>query len=407
MERDRELFIDHRYPTGEVVVKGQFWELKKPGKKPPRYVLCSEEEKIYKKTSKGRIERSSKEQHNYLLSLYESKLSELIKESEKKEVAKIKSRFVSVLMRDWLEYVGAKGAETTKYAYQITVNYYLAAVSDHNIEDYDHHKYVSFLKYLKKIPNRIDGTLSDIRIRGHFRHLRAFYNWCFKHRILDRAYYIELPQETKKEQRPYESHELTRLKKTMEKLVASAERKNHRKCRINDLRALVIFAYTGMRRGAIWSLRLDHIDLDRRVIKIRKNVELNWQNKKLKERDKPISSILFEYLKKDLSDRGEREVYYLDDGLGRPCYRTPAGLTKAFTRARDEAGFPKEIKPIKAIRNHGVNMLVDLGIKMKIAQQFFDHESITTTDGYTNRRQFESQTRDAAELVTIGWEDDL
>lgn len=407
MERERELFFDHTYPSGEVVVKGQFWELKKPGRKPPRYVLCSEEDKKFKFTSKGRVERSRKEQHNYLLSLYEAKLAELLRESEKQEVEKLKGRLVSILMQEWLEYVGAKGAETTKYAYQITVNYYLEAVHDHDIEDYDHHKYIAFLNYLKKIPNRIDGMLSDIRIRGHFRHLRAFYNWCFKHRILDRAYYIELPQETKKEQRPYESHDLIELKKAMEKLIVSAERKNHRKCRINDLRALIIFAYTGMRRGAIWSLRLDHIDMERRVIEIRKNIELNWQNKKLKERDKPISSMLFKYLKKDLAERNEKEVYFLDDGTGNPCYRTPTGLTKAFVRARDEAGLPKEIKPIKAIRNHGVNLLVDKGIKMKIAQQFFDHESIMTTDGYTNRRRFASKTRDAAELVTIGWEDDL
>ena len=407
MEREREIFIDHTYPSGGTVVKGQFWELKRPGRKPPRYVLCTKEEKKFKQTSKGPVERSKVEQHNYLIGLYEAKLAELLREAEKQSVKKLKGRLVSVLMRDWLEYVGAKGAETTRYAYQITVNYYLAAVQDHDVEDYDHHKYIAFLNYLKQIPNRMDGTLSDIRIRGHFRHLRAFYNWCFKHRILDRAYYIELPQETSKEQRPYESQDLIELKKTMEKLIVSAERKNHRNCRINDLRALVILAYTGMRRGAIWSLRLDHIDLDRCVIQIRKNIELNWQNKKLKERDKPISSMLLRYLKKDLSKRGEQEVYYLDNGQGKPCYRTPAGLTKAFTRARDEAGLPREIKPIKAIRNHGVNLLVDKGIKMKIAQQFFDHESITTTDGYTNKRRFVSKTKDAAEMVTIGWENDL
>lgn len=407
MGRKREHFIDCVNPSGEIVVKGQFWELKEPGKKPPRYVLCSEEEKIYKSLEPIKIRRSEKEQHNFITRLYAEKLTELMAEVKEKQKELDESRLVSRLMQDWLEYVETKGTRETKIAYKATVDYYLEAVGDHDIEAYDYKKYLAFLKHLQKVPNRMGGTLSDIRIRGHFRQLRAFYNWCFKHRILDRAFYIELPQETKKEQRPYESHELIELRKAIQRGIDNATRKNHRICRINDMRALIMLAYTGMRRGAIWSLRLDHIDMERRIIRIRKNEELNWNNKKLKERDKPISEHLYRFLQKDLASRCENEVYFNDDGTGQPCYKTPGGLTKAFTRARDDAGLPREIKPIKAIRNHGVNLLIERGTAMRVAQQYFDHESIITTAGYTNNKRFESKMRDAAELVSIGWENDI
>ncbi len=202
------------------------------------------------------------------------------------------------------------------------------------------------------------STLSDVKVRGHFRQLRAFYNWAFKHRILDRAFYIELPEETKKDPRPYYPDELLKLRLEIIKSIESAARKNHRLCRTNDLRALIFASYTGFRRGVIWSLLLKHINLDRGIIEIRKNLELGWNPKKLKERDKPIPDHLIRYLETDLKNRDEKERYYLDNGYGQPCYDNPAGLTKAFQRHKTSAGLSNEIKPFKAIRNFGSSCII-------------------------------------------------
>jgi len=120
---------------------------------------------------------------------------------------------------------------------------------------------------------------------------------------------------------------------------------------------LILGAYTGLRRCAIWSLKLSNIYLGREIgiIKIENGyIDLNetekvyWRNKKRKVVEKPISEVLKQYLLRDMETRHPEERYYLDDGTGYPCYKSPAGLIKAFRLHKQDTGISHEEKPIHA-----------------------------------------------------------
>ncbi len=326
-----------------------------------RLKLCSIEDYEFKSTRDGRAKRSVAEKQKFIDKLYNARLQELLVQKEKDQTTGL---LVNKLMEDWLTYVKTVKTEITENRYRTTVDYYLRAVGNHNIEDFTYDKYLKFFRFLKKLRHR-GKPLSEQRIRTHFRQLRVFYSWAFKQRIIDRAFYIELPEAEEKDPVSYKKGDLLRLKDVILKRVETSKRRDYRINRINDFRTLVLAPYLGFRRGAIWSLRLENIFLDSGTIKIASGLvdispteQVLWKNKKGKRVEKPMPEVLKKILKRDLEARGPKEKYYLDNGFGYTCYRSPAGLTKAFRQHRIEAEISAEVKPIHGFRSGCVNALI-------------------------------------------------
>jgi len=210
----------------------------KSGKQGKRLRLCSVEDFEFKISENGeKRARTPQEKASLVDRLYNIKLKELILE---KETFEAQEHLMDKIMSDWLEYVKIKNSKITSSQYRITVNYYLEAVGNHHIEEYDYKKYLKFLSHLKQRIHR-GKPLSEQRIRTHFRQLRTFFNWAFKQRIIERSFYIELPEADKKDPVPYRPNDLLLLKDAILLSIKNAKRKNHRKSRINDFRALILW----------------------------------------------------------------------------------------------------------------------------------------------------------------------
>ncbi len=394
----------------DTAVIGKFrLEKLRGGQQGKRVKICSIEDYEYKILSNGEKRlRSPKEKAKLIEKLYNLKLKDLLVEKQKAEKEGLS---VKKLMFDWLEYVKTKNSDITENRYRTTVDYYLEAVGDHHIENYNYKIYLKFLNYLKKRQHR-GKLLSEQRIRTHFRQLRVFYNWAYKQRIIERSFYIELPDADKKDPVPYTNNDLLKLKDAIVIGIKEAKRSNHRMRRINDYRALILAPYLGWRRGAVWSLKIKNIFLNEGVIKIENgfvdispNEKVLWKNKKRKEVEKPIPEALKRFLENDLAKREPGEIYYLDSGHGYTCYRSPAGITKAFRAHRKAAGLPDEIKPFHGIRAGCVNDLISKKINPSVIKDYFDHSSYVTSDGYSAEEM--SLMKEAADQIKIGWETEI
>ncbi len=384
-------------------------EKMKGGQQGKRLRLCSIVDYEFKTLENGeKRARTPKEKAKFIDKLYNLKLKELLLDKEKTQASGL---LVKQLMDAWLEYVKIKNSEITENRYRTTVEYYLKAVGNHHIEDYNYKKYLTFLSHLKNRQHR-GKSLSDQRIRTHFRQLRVFYNWAFKQRIIERSFYIELPDADQSDPVPYRSNDLLLLKDTILSSIKTTKRRDHRKNRINDLRALILAPYLGWRRGAVWSLKLENIHLETGIVKtvngmvdISPTKQVPWKNKKRKQIEKPIPDALLQFLRKDLANREPDERYYLDSGFGYTCYRSPHGLTKSFSAHRIAAGLPDEIKPFHGIRAGCVNNMIASKTNPSVIKDYFDHSSYATSDGYSAEEI--TLMKEAADLIQIGWESEI
>ncbi len=155
MGRQREQFVTRIDSKGQEIIQGNFWELAGKRGRPKRIDLIYRSELDVKRNSRNKQARSKIEQHSLLVKLYNEKLADLTERDEYETVEQNEKQLVSNLMEEWLNYVELKGSggKQTKIQYQSTVKYYLEAVGDHIIEEYDYKKYLALLKHLKTTPN--------------------------------------------------------------------------------------------------------------------------------------------------------------------------------------------------------------------------------------------------------------
>ena len=76
--------------------------------------------------------------------------------------------------------------------------------------------------------------------------------------------------------------DLVKIRIAIEGKLGSASKKSEYNYYLNLMRSFKLATNLILRLGAIWSLKLQHIDLENRVIKIRANKDLDWSNKKFK-----------------------------------------------------------------------------------------------------------------------------
>ena len=116
------------------------------------------------------------------------------------------------------------------------------------------------------------------------------------------------------------------------------------------LRVFMLGNYGGMRRGEIWSLPLDRIDLEQGKIYIspvdqdgglskdRKPIHVKFKPKSGGDDWQPIVGKLRDFLAEDLADRNEDERWFLDKGDGSVWFASPDGITKGIKKILDELG---------------------------------------------------------------------
>jgi len=390
MARERDFLVRRTNAQGVVIVQGQFWLGDSP--RSVRRDLCPLADAQRMPSGRKRPDHTVE---SYLMGLYQTKLAELKAEAERKP----KSLCVSAVMQLWLDHVTQLRNPTTAVFYAESVNHYIAACGDHAVDDYQHANNIKLAIYLKTMPNLRGGGYSVASQRKHFRHLQAFFNWAHQAEYISRRIKLTGPQAQRRDLEVYSIAELAQLG---QHILAKAKAEPHarrRRNKLNDHRAFILAVHTLLREGAIWSLRLDHIDLARRVIRIRHNPELGWTNKKGKEVDKPINDGLLPYLLADLAARPPQERYFLDDGHGQPGYKHPQELSRSFRRYRDELGLPP-YKPFHGIRGAMITHLLNSGVDLKSAKELADHESITTTAGYASTRRL--QVAQAAAHLDLG-----
>ena len=156
------------------------------------------------------------------------------------------------------------------------------------------------------------------------------------------------------------------------------------------LRVFMMGNYGSLRRGEVWSLPLDRIDLDQRRIYVRpvneegglskanKPIFVKFNPKSQGEDFQPIPKKLYDFLVEDLANRGEDEKWFLDKGDGSVWYASPDGITKAIKKVLDELGI--EGGSMHWFRKARLNEIWEKN--PNASKHFGRHQEIETTESH-------------------------
>ncbi len=360
------------------------------GRKGLRRILC----RIDEVESFDEINRTIR-----LTEMYSRKLREINDENHKKEEERKKKKqrkhwTVNKAKELWLTSVRATCVEKTAKMYSRSLDLYVLACDNHEMSEYDYQKYNTFLGYLGNEATYRGRKISDTTKHTHVRHMKNFLLFCVDKQIIDKMERLKMPELPKKDMQTLELKDLHKIKRYLVSQLAIAEIENDLKATVdmkNMLRAFMLATQIVARLGAIWSLPLVKIDLKKRLIHIRDNPELGWKNKFGKWPDKPVNGELYEFLKKDLSERKPGEKYYLDRGNGEQWFSDQGNISTMASRIFKELGLPS-IKPFHwGMRATMITELLLVGEDPYAVQQLADHDSIKTTMLYLNRRKVEQK----------------
>lgn len=335
-----------------------------------------------------------------LTELYSKKAREITderfqKEQERKKKAQRKFWSVKQARELWLTSVMATCVEKTAKMYSRSVELYIIACGNHEMRDYDEDKYYLYLKYLNNEAQYRGRKLADTSKHTHVRHLKNFLLFCLDKKIIDSMQRLKMPALPKKDMRTMTLDDIDKLKRHLITSLKIAEMESDLKAirnMKNMLRAFMLSTQLLSRVGAIWSLKLENIDLASGLIYIRDNKELGWRNKWRKSPDKPINDDLDEFLRNDLSHRGRFEKYYLDKGNGEPWFSGPGSISNLATKIFKELNLPS-IKPFHwGMRATMITELLLVGTDPYSVKELADHDSIETTMLYLNKRKVKQKT---------------
>ncbi len=271
----------------------------------------------------------------WLTEMYSRKAREILdeqfqKEQERKKKAQRKFWTVNQAKDLWLTAVKIHGSEKTAKMYNRSLDLYITACGNHEMRDYDNEKYLDYLNYLKNEATYRGRKFSDTTVHTHVRQLKNFLLFCKDKKIIGEIERLKMPHLPKKDMRTLTLDHLNKIEQHIVTTLTLAEMESDLKVTKdmkNMLRAFMMGTQMIARVGAMWSLKLENIDLESRLVYIRDNPELKWKNKWRKHPDKPMTDELYEFLKKDLSKRGKYEKYYLDKGNGEPWFLDQGSLS--------------------------------------------------------------------------------
>lgn len=367
-----------------------------PGRHGTRRVLC-------KKSTLDSLPEDEKEA--FIDKLYYKKKREIesernntrLKTEEKKRNKK--KATIREAATVWFDEVEKIHSKITADDYKKTIKLYIKSNGNHLVREFDREYNIQFLTRLKETQNlRNGGLISANTQHKHLRHLKRFINWCHESEYLDNNKKIIMPKVPEKEMETFTIEEVTRLHDFLKNQAYGPHLPRTEKRHTNIYRAFILARNTLLRTGAIWSLKLDNIDLEHGIIRIRENEELNWKPKKMKWPNKPINETLMKFLEIDLANRAPEERYFLDKGDGQPWRADPQGVTKVMRSCCNTLGLPKSVKPFHwGIRATYITWLLNNGVDPVKVQHLADHSSLNTTMLYFNTRQ--SNQKAAADML--------
>ncbi|WP_296059532.1 site-specific integrase [uncultured Amphritea sp.] len=346
------------------------------------------------------------QQAGRLVRLYHAKEYEIRNATAKqKELKKQKRRdrlkmTVRQGVKLWLSEIERSSSLETHKSYAQSLNLYFDAVGNHLLMDFDREYNMRFFNALSERPGKNGQIVAKATQNKHMRHLQAFLNWAHDNELIERQFNLKRAAAPRKDMDTLDLSALIKIREYLDQRIESAETNKEKRHTLNLIRAFKLATNSLLRLGAIWSLRLDHIDLKNRIIRIRNNDELNWKNKKNKWPNKPINDALYEFLKEDLAQRPASHKYFLDNGLGQPWYKNINSLSTAMKAVYIANGLDN-IKPF----HHGfrATMITELLLRGEdpyCVQQLADHDSVQTTLLYLNTRKV-SQAKAANAIPAI------
>ncbi len=312
------------------------------------------------------------------------------KEEERKKKQQRKLWTVRQAMELWLTSVKAGCVEKTLKMYKKSLEIYLIACGNHEMQDYDFQKFDIYKVYLRDEASYRGRKLAKTTIHTHTRHFKNFLIFCYDKGIIEKREKLKMPELPKKDMKTLSLKDIRKLERYLVTQIALYEMEGDAKRATdykNMMRAFMLATQMVARLGAIWSLPLRNIDLASRMIYIRDNKELNWKNKFNKWPDKPVNNDLYEFLVNDLAGRKPVERYYLDKGNGEPWYSDQGDISTMASDIFRELKLPS-IKPFHwGMRATMITELLLAGEDPYCVQQLADHDSIETTMLYLNKRK--------------------
>ncbi|WP_018692493.1 tyrosine-type recombinase/integrase [Algicola sagamiensis] len=355
----------------------------KAGRKGVRRVLCRIEDISH---------FSLDEQTKFLINLYEQKqweiknaeqLVELERKQKKKEK---KCMTMKAAAKLWLEEVEELKSQRTYQSYSSTISYYFQCTEDHPLKHFDRDKNIDFYKFLEKEARYRNKPLSKSTQNYHMRQLQVFLTWAHDNEMIEKPIKLKKAKKPKPDMETYSVEHLQQLKNHIQTQLKTEQRPRELLNLQNLMRAFVMATNTLMRIGAIDAMKIEWIDMKRRVIRVRDNPERGFTNKGMKHPNKPINDELYKFLKEDLKHRKPGEVYFLDNGKGKPWYADRSGPSKYASKQCRKCGLPP-IKPYHwGMRASMITWLLNNGATITDVQELADHENIETTISYFNTR---------------------
>lgn len=245
------------------------------------------------------------------------------------------------------------------------------------------------LRDLKKTDSRPmikacqDRGVAPNTIRSYLRAVAIFLTWAMDSGLILVAPKLETPAAERKNPRVYSQEQMDKLE---DYLAHDSERKNL-------YRLVMALRYLGLRAGEVQHLKIEHIDLQGRTIKIqgstlvRQNEDgdeelVKWMPKKGKEAVLPLRGKLLTFLEHDLADRGPEEVWFLDRGNGDHFRIDAHGLGKALLKPLSELKMATQAKTLHGFRASLITTLNNEGTPIKDIQAIARHSNIEVTMGY-------------------------
>ncbi len=310
---------------------------------------------------------------------------------KERERSQIKKLTVREAAKRWEKALDITNAERTKKQYMLSIDHYVKAVGNHQVSKYYAEYDTEFKHYLKTYTKSDGAGLSADTQHKHIRQVNVFFKWAYDHDMTTKLIKMKGIKVPKKDMKTLSIDQLDdAIRFATVKLKESTDRRH--KLRYKNLeRAMMLARHTILRAGAIWSLKLQNIDLSDKTITITAVPELGWEPKAMKFPIKPINEDLFEYLKEDFESRDPKEIWYLDNGQGELWRKDSGDLSREGADFFKEIDYPK-MKPFhEGFRSTLITHMINNGVPITTVQQLADHSSIATTQSYVDSRRIQQE----------------
>jgi len=323
-----------------------------------RIDLCTSEELDYKISKKSRIKRSDKEKENYLDTLYDKTLKELLDPKD----LETSGQSVQKVLQDFLDSIHVR--PSSKRRMVISFNHFVIHTKKIPVTELKTWHLTTFANRMRS------NRLKESTIKTNLQHVRTFLNWCYDQELIDRVPKNPKVSPSKKEKKPYQVYHIPLISKHIEKDYD-----------ISQFRCFMMLKETGMRISEVLALPLRCID--KKWIYINPHPEIDWYPKTGDEDKVPISKILRQFLDKD--QRPKDHKWYLDDGFGNQ-HLTYGTYYRRFKRINRELGLNVK-DPTHGFRGYLCSRLLAQGVDSSLIGQIVRHSDPKMTAGHYFEKQ--------------------